>query len=385
MAKLQNATISATLGREKKDGTHPLLIKVYYNGKKKYVGTGFDLRADQWNTKRSMVVNHPNASDINLLVSQMITKFQQREIELMKGDGYCTDDIIRCEEQPKNFIEFCLQDIKHRDISYKHNNRFTNTIKDLQDFAGGNVRFSQLTHNFVRDFDLYLKKKNYHTNTICYRHQTLKTLILSAIRQELMENKKNPYEGFPIKRLKTERYVPSLDEISAMWKMDCGEDINLDHVRNMFLFCCYTGIRFEDMQALTPKNFTYLSNGDVFMNLREMKTGKLIENFPLNIAFKGNGLTILNRYYNQDNARVFPTFTNEAVNRILKTISGIIHTGKPLTFHMSRHAFGTYLYSVTKDALLVKNCMNHSKMETTMRYVHSNTEKRKEEFSKFNW
>ncbi|WP_424617629.1 tyrosine-type recombinase/integrase [Bradyrhizobium sp.] len=40
-------------------------------------------------------------------------------------------------------------------------------------------------------------------------------------------------------------------------------------------------------------------------------------------------------------------------------------------WHDLRHTFGTRLYRETKDIHLVQRAMNHSDVQTTMRYVHT--------------
>ena len=124
---------------------------------------------------------------------------------------------------------------------------------------------------------------------------------------------------------------------------------------SMFLFSCFTGLRFSDVSKLTKENI--FSEDIVFTS---EKTGKF-QRIPLNNSAK--------RYL--DPIDIFKgNYTNEYFNRELKEIAKIVGIRKKITFHVSRHTFATNFLSCGGRVEHLQKLLGHSKIEDTMIYVH---------------
>ncbi|MBR6279594.1 MAG: tyrosine-type recombinase/integrase [Bacteroidales bacterium] len=119
---------------------------------------------------------------------------------------------------------------------------------------------------------------------------------------------------------------------------------------------------------LTPKNISY-ENDKIFLNVREQKTQKNKINLP-HLLFYGKAVKIIEKYKTVYRQTIFPPITNTSVNRHLKSIAQSVGIEKELSFHCSRHTFGTYLANHNGDASLIKLLMNHSDYKTSYRYIH---------------
>lgn len=109
----------------------------------------------------------------------------------------------------------------------------------------------------------------------------------------------------------------------------------LVQVKQLFLFSCYTGLAFSDLLALRPVNLFTGNDGMKWITTVRVKTST-----PVFVPLLNQALTLLNKY-NQLAALIFPTISNQNVNKGLKIISEICHIKKYLTFPLARHTIAT--------------------------------------------
>lgn len=65
-----------------KRGVALVQVEAYLNRKKKYFSTKVYLRPDQWDAKKLLVKNHPNADALNRLIYEFMAMIEKRELEL---------------------------------------------------------------------------------------------------------------------------------------------------------------------------------------------------------------------------------------------------------------------------------------------------------------
>jgi integrase len=206
--------------------------------------------------------------------------------------------------------------------------------------------------------------------------------INAAIRDGYMETHHNPYLNFQIKKIPSVRRALEAEQLSALEVLEVPE--NLELIKDMFLFSCYTGLRYSDMISLKQKDIVRSGEG-VYLNIRELKTKKLKQNIPLHVLFGGKAVSIIDKYFNKYRDTVFQNFTDQHINRCLKIIGMMLKLDFPLTFHCSRHTFGTMLAEKTQDPYLIKEMMNHSDLKTSMIYIHSSKKRIENTLKKVDW
>lgn len=130
-----------------------------------------------------------------------------------------------------------------------------------------------------------------------------------------------------------------------------------------FLFSCYTGLRISDINAITWAN---ISND--MLTYTPVKTKRKQE--TVSVPLLGIDKKYLPPYTN-DKAHVFDTFADQVNNRYLKAIAGHLCIKKKVTYHTSRHTFGSFM-AETGDVVALQRLMGHSDVKTSMGYVHTN-------------
>jgi len=357
----------------KTDGTAAIIIEAYLNRKRKYFNTGINVEPKFWDVKKNIINNkHKLYQEYNRLINNLMRSLEDYEIETInsKGDFSLTDFDYFQNLNDNDFLAFFEEQKTKKEIKKSSKRVDTRTLKYLREFKR-KLRFSDMNYKTITEFNSFLLKKNLHINTVHMHHKCLKSYINLAIKNKLIDFKDNPYIQFKAKKIETNRIALDSDELKKLSEIEFhGNDENIQKIRDMFLFSCYTGLRYSDLQQLQIKNINK-NNNEIILSLRQQKTDSFI-NIPINIIFEGKPYDIVSPYLvsKDSEAFVFPRYTNQAANRLIKVISISAALGKNLTFHVARHTFGTLLATHTGDQFLIQNLMGHADIKTSMIYIH---------------
>lgn len=143
----------------------------------------------------------------------------------------------------------------------------------------------------------------------------------------------------------------------------------LNLVRDLFVFCCYTGMAPFDMQHLLPHQIHRGEDGMIWLTYTRSKS-KVAANVPL----LAPAITLINKYKVKkkgvESDTVFPYVTNKTLNDSLKIIGEICQIGISLNFYMARHTFGTTVTLLKGVPITsIKVMMGHEKLDSTMIYA----------------
>jgi len=389
------ATYSLVFNRKKKlnkQNKGLIEIRVYLSTRNKYISTRQFINLDEWDDKKSRVnwrnVNHTN---INLNLEQKLHQLEAFELSLVtKGKHFSFNDLdsFLSGNITDSFIDFARTELSE-DKSLKKSSRTTElrSITILEGYSN-RVLFSDMTFIFIQGFDRYLYNLGLKTNTRDKIHTHIKKILNLAIKKDLFETSQNPYKLFKSKTEKTERTVLTINEVELLEKLKFAPDkIHLDRIRDIFLFSCYTGMRSSDLIKLTSDNFTINSSG-IILKFKAVKTSKVLE-IPLHALFKNETDTttkpeeIVKKYINNP-GELFKSLTNQHINRELKEIAKLAGIKKEITCHVGRHTFGTIM-APKVNPIILKELMQHSKMETTLIYTHISNKVINDELEKITW
>lgn len=119
-------------------------------------------------------------------------------------------------------------------------------------------------------------------------------------------------------------------------------DRTAELVRDVFIFCVYTGLAFIDVYNLRPEHVSEDSNGNLWIVRARKKTNNLC-NIPLLSIPK----QILEKYkdnpYCLDKGVMLPAPCNQKMNSYLKEIADLYGIRKNLTTHTVRHCFASVI------------------------------------------
>jgi integrase len=116
----------------------------------------------------------------------------------------------------------------------------------------------------------------------------------------------------------------------------------LNVIRDIFVFCIYTGLAYAEVESLTPDNITQGMDGELWLNIHRKKTKK-----DYQVPLFPKALEILDKYKNHPlclkKGKCLAVPSNVKYNAYLKEIGDIagIPKNKPLVTHLARKTFAT--------------------------------------------
>ena len=144
-------------------------------------------------------------------------------------------------------------------------------------------------------------------------------------------------------------------------------------VRDIFVFCCFTGIAYSDVKKLTHDDIHTDDKGEMWIIDNRTKTGTQFQVKLLPIARqlveKYSRLTLLN-------GAVFPVKDGESMNMSLHHVAK--HAGLSFnpTMHVARHTFATTV-TLSQGVPLetVSKMLGHKHITTTQIYAKITNDK----------
>jgi len=236
-----------------------------------------------------------------------------------------------------------------------------------------------ITADFIRGYQSYLRTKRNcnHNSTVKYTKNVGK-LIRRAIMEGLID--RDPFLGMKFKIDPVETEVLTAEELDALAAKEF-QNQRLNQVRDVFLFCCYTGLAFIDAKELRQEELVYHPDGQVWIRKRRSKTKNEFMVPLLKVP-----LAILEKYaaFKPDGqGPVLPVLSNQKYNSYLKEIADVCGISKRLTTHVARHTFATTVTLSNGISLeTVSKMLGHSSIVMTQRYAKVVEEKIRQEMGK---
>jgi len=256
--------------------------------------------------------------------------------------------------------------------NYKTTQRYI--IKFIrQKYYRNDIVLSELNYKFLMDFESYLvnytpkdHQKPLNNNGIMKHIERLRKMINLAVKLDWLS--KDPFASFKKHYEKVERYCLNTGELDILAQKEFKID-RLKNVRDMFLFCCYTGLAYIDLAELKPENIVTGVDGELWIYTNRAKTDTSVR-----VPLLPQARELMEMYYDdpraQNNGTVFPVISNQRMNGYLKEIADLCGITKILTFHIARHTFATTVtLSNGVPIESVSKMLGHTSIRTTQIYA----------------
>lgn len=159
-----------------------------------------------------------------------------------------------------------------------------------------------------------------------------------------------------------------MHEIMDMWHKEMP-DSELEEIRDIYIFCVFTGYAYKDSMGLEEDNIFLGINREKFITTDRSKTNQKEMVMLLDIP-----LQIIEKYKNHKcrliQNKLLPQHYNSHFNKYLKVITAMCGINKHLTHHTARHTFATTV-TLENDVPLetVGKMLGHKSIKSTMRYA----------------
>lgn len=354
-----------------KKGMALVQVEAYLGRKKKYFSTKVYLKPEQWDNKKLIVKNHPNADALNRLIYEFVATIEKKELELWQQGKRISLELLKnaltTQENNSSFISFFRQEVMNSSLKDSTKRNHLSTLMLLQEFKK-NITFSDLTFELISSFEYFLQLKGYHTNTIAKHMKHLKRHVNIAINKEYIEIQKYAFRKYKIKTIENKHTHLVPEELERLENLILsGRYVKLQKSLDAFLFCCYAGMRYSDFINLSSENFVDI-NQETWLIYKSVKTGTEVR-LPLYLLFSGKGIAILNKY--RDNLEdFFHLRDNSNVNKDLIIITRLAGLSKRISFHCGRHTNATLLIYNGINITTVQKLLGHKSVKTTQVYTN---------------
>ncbi len=371
---MEKVTYSLVFNRKKQlnaEGKALIQVEAYLNGKKRYFSTKVYVEPCLWNNKRRSIKNHPNMDALNRYLQDYMMELEQEELKKKQENKVFSLEDLRKKTVPKpksspSFLTFMREEILQYNLKESTLKNHLSTW-NLLSLYKKEVLFEELNFSFLCDFEHFLLKQAYHRNTIAKHMKHLKRYINLAINKELFELHKYPFRKYKIKYQESKRTHLTPEELGRLENLKLDGQRILRRCLDMFLFSCYTGLRFSDIVSITKENFLIIDD-KVWLVYSSVKTDVSVR-LPLFLLFEGKSLPIYDRYKNAPRTLFgVSSSSNSNVNKQLRRISQLVGIDKKVSFHTARHTNATLLLYNGANITTVQKLLGHRSVRTTEIY-----------------
>ena len=217
--------------------------------------------------------------------------------------------------------------------------------------------------NFLRNDYRSPRGKKIKDYTVINYLGCLRNALNMAVREDVIAD--NPIMKLSaqdkVKAPESQREFLTIEEVQ---KLEATES-PYPHIKQAFLFACYTGLRCSDVRSITWGKI--VKDGEKYrLHTVMFKTKR-----PFYIPLSKKAMQWMpERGDKTDNDLIFENIPVQ-VNTKLYLQSWLDKAGitKPITFHCSRHTFGTMMLTLGADIYTTSKLMGHTKVEVTQIYA----------------
>jgi site-specific recombinase XerD len=238
------------------------------------------------------------------------------------------------------------------------------------------IAFADISEEFGEGYKLYLKSKGCRSGHINHCMTWLNRLIYIAVDREVIRFN-------PIADVKYEKKEPprlrhiSRNELKSIMERPMSDKWQ-ELTRRAFIFSAFTALAYVDIKGLYPRHIMRTSEGRRYIRIRRKKTD--VEAFvPLHPVAE----QILSLYNTEDDSLpVFPLPNRDQLWFCINEIGFLAGVTGNLSYHQSRHTFGTLLLSAGIPIESISKMMGHTNISTMQLYARVTDDKISEDMDK---
>ncbi len=372
----------------KADSTTAILCRISIDGKQSVITTGIYCKPEEWNAKKGIIkIEREN----NRLID-FRNRVEHTYEHILKETGVVSSELLKntivgTNSTPTMLLEAGKVEIERLRVRSIEINSTTNyrqsklSQKNLQEFLQSrgmeDIAFVDITGEFGESFKTYMKtvhdrKSGYINKCLTW----LNRLIYIAIDQEVLRS--NPIEEvkYEKKEPAKHRYL-SKNDLKRMMETPMI-DARLELVRRAFIFSSLTGLAYVDIHRLYPHHIGKTAEGRLYIRKQRVKTN--VEAFiPLHPIAE----QILTLYNTTDDTKpVFPLPVRDKIWYDINQIGVAMGLKENLSYHQSRHSFGTLAISAGLSIESIAKMMGHANISTTQGYAQITEQKISEDMDR---
>lgn len=371
----------------KKNGLVPVMCRITVNGKVSQFSSKLDVEEKLWNVELGRLSGRSTiAQETNRMLDKIRVGINKAYQDICDKDNYVSAEKVRNAflgmgmnhetllavfrqhnedykkqvgkiKSERSYWKYC--------IVYNHLEEFIKTRYKVSDIA-----LRELSPAFITDFDLFLRtEKNHCNNTVWSYMMPFKRIIYMAINNGWLP--RDPFYEYSITKEETKRGFLSKEELNMLTNGTFKKK-SYELIRDLFIFCTFTGLSWTDMANLTRENLQISFDDHLWIKTSRQKTGT-----ECNIRLLDVAKHIIEKYEGMaegDKLLPVPCYAN--CKNGIKVIAKRCGIDKNVTWHMSRHSYATTV-CLSNDVPIetLSKMLGHRSIRTTQIYAKITAEK----------
>ena len=357
-------------------GMAPILARITVNGISKEVYTQCRTPVDKWDTAKGRATGRDKlAYEVNAYIADFRAKvveiYRTLQAEGFEGNTLEIKERLQSPgKQAKMFLEeltlYCEKRQKEVGVRITQltSNKYYRLCRYLreytkQEYKKDDIRLSAVSYGYLDGFNTYLQ-----TAHRCHHNGAVN--ILDCLRNEWIE--KNPFKNYKLKEVAPPpKEHLSKKEIELLMEKPMP-NLRLENVRDIFVFCCLTGLAFADVKELKREHLTTDEQNNMWIRKPREKTA-IMSTIPLLKQPKA----ILQKYafdlHCIESGKLLPVPSNQKMNAYMSEIATICGLNKKLTTHCARHTFTCLAVEYGMPIDVLAKILGHSNTNMTRHYA----------------
>ncbi len=272
--------------RVTKTGEVPVIMRITINGQRVSFTTNIFIQPKLWdNAKQKVKGNSDLVKEYNNKILYFTSAAWNHYNDAFRKDKAISPETIRDlllnKSRPihtlMEVISYHIENLTKRvelDISVNTVKKYKTIERKIKVFlqkkySRSDINLSDLSHKFIVEFDLYMKTEGLKHNAAIKNLQQLKSVIRVCVQNGWLE--KDPFTNYKLSLKDTERGYLTAAELKVMEEVLLPSE-RLEHVRDIFIFCCYTGLAYADVSKLNSSHIEKGQDGIVWIKLNRTKS-----------------------------------------------------------------------------------------------------------------
>lgn len=372
--------------RLRKNLEAPVMMRITVNGERTDIAIQRTILPEQWNSDKGCAKSTTRVGkELNQCLDQIRLQVYHRHQELLSRNLDVTAASLKGayqngigEEDVHNLLDLYhehnanLKSMIDKGVSratyIRHETSRRNLERFLRDtYQLEDISLKEVTHVFIKEYETYLRTtRNCNNNSTVKYIKNFGKIIKEAMNRDWVQA--NPFRNIRFHLEEVDKPFLSKGELNKIITREFAIT-RIAQVRDVFVFCCFTGLAFIDVKTLTAKELQQGVDGNLWIRKQRNKS-KQWAHIPL----LPDARLIIERYSSNPQCQrkgvLLPVLSNQKMNAYLKEIADLCGVQKNLTTHCARHTFATTVTLANKISMeSVSKMLGHSSLSMTQKYA----------------
>lgn len=363
----------------------PVFLRITVNGERADISVQRSINPDQWNSAKGCAKQiNQYGKDINQYLDQVRLRVYQCHQDLKYKNKTVTaatikDAYVNGEAEEVHYLldlykehNADLQARIDKGVSRNTHKRHETSRRHVEEFIRStfqvnDINIREVDHTFIKRYETFLRVNRGCNNNSAVKYiKNFGKIVREAMNRDWIT--KDPFRHIKFHLEEVDKPFLNPDELSALISKKFNIP-RISQVRDVFVFCCFTGLSYVDAKSLSQADIEKGVDGILWIKKQRHKS-KQWAHIPLLPVARD----ILSRYQDNPNCLkkgiLLPVLSNQKMNSYLKEVADVCGITKNLTTHCARHTFATTVTLANQISMeSVSKMLGHSSLVMTKRYA----------------